>query len=346
MNTHRAAAGLLWMLAAPACGIASDAASPLQGMEFLAGACWQAETELGSREEHCYEWLPGHQHLRDRFTVSGKRDVVQGEVLYTREPGSDQIRYVYWDLLGGFRQGLVQSDSGALIFGGETYISEHGVEEQRQRWYPAGNRGMLQVTEVLRDGEWQKLERQRWTISRQLDVPESSLRYAELHIFKPFLGDWVPDPSDPALRHNPQVRDRVVMSLRLAPGGHLVRVYEGFNRQSDPQAAALEGIAIANPGTNHIDFIASTRFGWTFQGRYLAGTEDALERLYTVQYRQGESRIPEPDLPGWTRRFREIYRLQSDQRLSVQLDIDRDGQWVPWGPNQGRFNLVRAQRAQ
>ena len=315
--------------------------SPLQALAFLADACWQVEGSFGQFEEHCFEWVPGQQHLRQQHSQQGGGEPRRGETLYTVDAASGQIRFVEWDRTGGFRQGLITVSEGELIFPEESHLSAAGIEQQRQRWYAAGTDRMLQITEVQRNGEWQKLDRRTWAVSQRLTPQPTELVFNELALFSPFLGDWLPDPADPALKHNPQVRDRVVLSLHLASGGHFVRIHEGFPVSGSRDRAALEGMAIVNPTAQRIDFVAATRFGWSFTGQYHPTSHGALERIYTVSYPVGENRIPEPELQGWTRRFREIYTPVNDQRMDVSLEIDRDGQWHGWGPNGGRYSLVR-----
>lgn len=329
-------AGLLVTLPAIA------APSALKPLAFLADACWQVEGDFGAAEEHCFKWLPGGQHLRDQHSQRGGGEFRRGETLYTVDAATGDIRFVDWDLSGGFRQGLIRAANGELIFPEESHLSESGIEQQRQRWYPTGTDRMLQITEVLRDDGWQKLSRREWTLSQRLTSEPTELVFNELAVLSPFLGDWLPDPADPAIKHNPQVRDRVVLSLHLAAGGHFVRIYEGFPVHGSRQRAALEGMATVNPTAQRIEFMAATRFGWSFSGRYSPTKNGALERIYTVSYPTGETRIPEPGLPGWTRRFREIYTPVNDHRVAVTLEIDRDGQWAGWGPNNGHYALVRA----
>ena len=316
--------------------------SPLQALAFLADACWQVESNFGQLEEHCFEWVPGHQHLRQQHSRQGGGEARRGETLYTVDAASGQIRYVEWLRDGGFRQGLITVSEGELIFPEESHLSEAGIEQQRQRWYAAGTDRMLQITEVRRDEQWQKLDRRAWTVSERLTPKPTALVFNELALFSPFLGEWLPDPNDPALKHNPQVRNRVVLSLHLASGGHFVRIHEGFPVSGSRDRAVLEGMAIVNPTAQRIDFVAATRFGWSFTGQYHPTVNGGLERIYTVSYPVGENRIPEPNLAGWTRRFREVYTPVNDQRMDVTLEIDRDGSWQGWGPNSGRYSLVRA----
>ena len=47
--------------------------SPLQALAFLADACWQVEGSFGQFEEHCFEWVPGQQHLRQQHSLFGAR---------------------------------------------------------------------------------------------------------------------------------------------------------------------------------------------------------------------------------------------------------------------------------
>lgn len=321
---------------------ALSAEPPLRPLAFLADACWQVEGGFGQREEHCFEWVPGQQHLRQQHSQHGGGDARRGETLYTVDAASGKIRFVEWHRDGGFRQGLITVSNGELIFPEESHLSEAGIEQQRQRWYAAGTDRMLQITEVFRNGQWQKLDRRAWTVSERRIRQPTELVFGELALFSPFLGEWLPDPADPTLKHNPQVRDRVVLSLQLASGGHFVRIFEGYPVSGSRERAALEGMAVVNPTAQRIDFVAATRFGWSFTGQYHPTPDGALERIYTVSYPVGETRIPEPELAGWTRRFREIYSPVNDQRMDVTLQIDRDGEWHGWGPNRGRSTLVRA----
>ncbi len=61
--------------------------------------------------------------------------------------------------------------------------------------------------------------------------------------------------------------------------------------------------------------------------------------MYDVRYPEGIDWIPEPQLPGWVRRFRETYRFPVPDSVVVALDIWKDERWQPWGP--GEYTMVR-----
>ena len=87
----------------------------------------------------------------------------------------------------------------------------------------------------------------------------------------------------------------------------------------------------------------NTAEGFLFTGEYVRHGEKGLQKTYDVHYATDDDRIPEPQMPGRTRRFREIFTPTDPDRLAVTLEVFDfvTGSWRPWGRYGGRFDIVR-----
>ena len=327
--------------AALCCGTTSAAPdNPLATMQFLAGYCWHADLRDGRRSEHCFDWRLNRQHLHDRHSSRGPAGSEVSELVFSTAKDLQGLHFSLTHSQGGYRSGLIELDQGALIFPAEEYISTEGISLRRERWYQAGHDSLLVVEEAAptaADGGWKKLSRTRYTRGDAI-APAAEAQLPQLAFLAPLLGQWAPDPADANLRHNYQIRDRVVMSLQLAAGGHFLHLHEGYPLQADTSRARLSGVLHYNPAADRVEFSAATRNGHSLRGVYSAGANGRIERIYEVNY-QPRDQLPAPELPGRTRRYRETYETQGS-RLNVRLELDQGGSWQPWGPDQGRYTLV------
>ena len=327
--------------AALCCGAANAAPdSPLATMQFLAGYCWHADLRDGRRSEHCFDWQLNNRHLRDRHSVRGPAGSDVAEIVFSTAKDLSRLHFSSTHAHGGYRSGLIDLDQGALIFPAEEYLDTNGISMRRERWYQAGTDTLLIVEEAAADGaeeRWQKIRRTRYTRGDAI-APAAQSLIPQLGFLAPLLGEWAPDPADSNLRHNYQIRDRVIMSLQLAAGGHFMHLHEGYPAQADASRARVSGVLHYNPAADRVEFSAATRNGHSLRGIYSAAADGRIERIYEVNY-QANDQLPAPDLPGRTRRFRESYELDGS-RLQVRLELDQAGRWQAWGPNAGRYALV------
>lgn len=160
----------------------------------------------------------------------------------------------------------------------------------------------------------------------------------KLAALAPLIGDWMPAVGDPVLEDHPELAGQIVTSYRWGPRRMLVRTYEHFP-VGRPERAALEGLIYWDHADSAYGFAASTVYGWIFEGSYRALGDGRIERIYEVHYADGERYMPEPQLEGSVRHFREVFSVPGPDRLEMTLEILRDGAWHAFG--RGRYRLER-----
>ena len=107
----------------------TPAQAALQPLSGLAGHCWRGDAPGGAGiDTHCFEWVYGGQHLRDRHvvTASGK-PVYEGEALYSAD--ANGVTFTYWNSLGGLGRGRMTVSGDALTFSGSIHGTPTGAEE-------------------------------------------------------------------------------------------------------------------------------------------------------------------------------------------------------------------------
>ena len=111
-------------------GPASPIAAGMQPLAFLVGHCWRgAFTSRGQVDTHCFEAIYGGKHIRDRHEVTGGKEVYRGETIYSWNPATKRIEYVYWNSLGGVSRGsMVPKPDGSLDFGDQKHRRPDGSE--------------------------------------------------------------------------------------------------------------------------------------------------------------------------------------------------------------------------
>lgn len=120
------------MIAMLALTVAASTAMPqplLQPMSGLAGHCWRGDAPGNAGiDTHCFEWVYGGQHLRDRHvvTVDGK-PVYEGETLYSVEGGD--VSFTYWNSIGGIGRGNMEAKPNALAFSGTIHATPSAKTE-------------------------------------------------------------------------------------------------------------------------------------------------------------------------------------------------------------------------
>ena len=78
-----------------------------------------------------------------------------------------------------------------------------------------------------------------------------------------------------------------------------------------------------------------------FEGEYVPLDDGGLQRVYTVYYTEGYESIPNPQVEGWTRLFRETFIPTSENTIDWLTEAFVDGDWVKYGRNGGDFKAVR-----
>lgn len=119
----------------PLFALAAVAAAPtpaqpaLQPLASFAGHCWRGEAPgKAGIDTHCFEWVYGGQHLRDRHVVTqdGKA-VYEGEALYSADHG--RVIFTYWNSLGGLGRGAASGSGDDLHFTGTIHAAADSAEQ-------------------------------------------------------------------------------------------------------------------------------------------------------------------------------------------------------------------------
>lgn len=162
--------------------------------------------------------------------------------------------------------------------------------------------------------------------------------------FVPLIGEWMIDPESELVRSAPPERREELLSivgLAFAWGDtaqSTVEIREIYPID-EPKQARGYGIAVWNPVDQlHHFMAANTEQDFYFEG-YLQVLEDgAVQRVYEVFYGADRSQIPGENEPGWTRRFRDTYRVDGDA-MEQRVEIFWNGGWRPFSG--GAFTLIR-----
>jgi hypothetical protein len=131
----------------------------LAPLEFLAGSCWTGVFP-GSEtfDVHCYDPVFGGQFVRDVHAVPQGADVYRGETLYHWDGEAGEIRYRYYNSIGGVSDGTAVADGDRIRFPDETYRGEDGtVRVFSTVWERSSADGYRVVTQELVEdpqGDW------------------------------------------------------------------------------------------------------------------------------------------------------------------------------------------------
>jgi hypothetical protein len=101
----------------------------LQPLSSLAGHCWRGSAPGNAGiDTHCFAWVYGGQHLRDRHVVTvAEKPVYEGETLYSAENG--RVTFTYWNSLGGIGRGEMAASGDALTFTGTIHATPASQEQ-------------------------------------------------------------------------------------------------------------------------------------------------------------------------------------------------------------------------
>ncbi|MBT8078108.1 MAG: hypothetical protein KJO31_05995 [Gammaproteobacteria bacterium] len=316
----------------------------LSPMRFLVGSCWQGTFPDGeSVDTHCYRSFYGNAFIRDVHLVRGKNPDYRGETVYQWDRNANSISYRYWNSLGGVSDGVAHSSDGMLFFPGERHVRDDGtvvvmqtvIEQTAPDKY-------VSTTEQQVDSEWKELWRIEFSrLSPSTDLGPAGRQQAEkLAVFSRLIGNWA-DPEELEEAQKSGTAVPIQQSYQWGPRRMLLRVYENLAQSftRDALDPVLEGMVVWDHAVEGYRYMASTRYGWTFDGQFRALDDGRIERSYEVHYAKGEQYIPEPDLGGQVRRFREIYNFDGNDRVRISLELWKDDKWSEFGP--GHYDAVR-----
>lgn len=158
--------------------------------------------------------------------------------------------------------------------------------------------------------------------------PQGESQANPLESLSALIGNWKA-PAE-ALEKRPGLRERWTMSHEWGPGRRLIRIYEARHR-TDPDKTILEGLIFWDPRDERLRFVGyNARQRFLFEGHYEAQRPDVIVRIYDVHYPEGFPHVPSPDLPGFTRTFRETLRFPDPDTMEQIIDIKIDDTWHPW----------------
>lgn len=127
----------------------------LEPLAFLVGHCWSGEfPDDRGTDIHCFMPVFGGAHLRDVHALLGGPTLYRGETLYSWDGSAEEIRFVYWNSLGGVSNGDAQPVDGGIDFPTETYNGPDGQQVRVETyWRFVGNEAYDSVTiEKYADG--------------------------------------------------------------------------------------------------------------------------------------------------------------------------------------------------
>ncbi|HKQ19005.1 MAG TPA: hypothetical protein VJW75_04600 [Candidatus Eisenbacteria bacterium] len=180
----------------------ADVAAHFQPFAFLAGSCWSGTMSDGTTDTHCWEWVYGGFHLRDRHTVTGKGAPYYGETIYSWSPDKKRVVYRYWNSLGGYSDGDFKTEGASLVSAAERYVDAGGTQEFRTVLTRLDDKRYESRTEKREKGSWKPA----WRVEFSKTAPDS---VGSGH------GSWSPDRADLILSSNREGNSEIY----LRPGG-------------------------------------------------------------------------------------------------------------------------------
>lgn len=147
----------------------------LQPLRFLVGSCWRGTFADGKNvDTHCFSRMYGEAFIRDVHLVRGDNPDYRGEAIYQWDPAGEQIKYRYWNSLGGVSDGVLTTEGGRIIAPGERHVeNDGGVIEIRSVMQQSGDDTYSSIAEQKTETGWVQM----WKVefSRLPDDTDSSL---------------------------------------------------------------------------------------------------------------------------------------------------------------------------
>ncbi len=147
------------------------AQSTFSGLEQLAGYCWQAQfADQKKYDTHCFDWMYGQSFIQDRHLVCGDGSNYAGTTIYSANKG--EVKYRYYNSLGGISDGEVAYKNDELIFPDETYKNNELLQTYSTTWKLSSNGYVSEM--------WQKYldepDKLIWQMSfKRIDIKENLL---------------------------------------------------------------------------------------------------------------------------------------------------------------------------
>ncbi len=131
----------------------------LQPLAFLVGSCWSGTQPKGGIDTHCFSPVYGGHYIRDVHQVTGDAKPYAGETLYHWDAAQKQVRYTYYNSLGGISTGTMHVEEGRLVFP-EVHESKDGRRiEMRNVWTQEGADTFVMKADQKAGDNWKELFR-------------------------------------------------------------------------------------------------------------------------------------------------------------------------------------------
>jgi hypothetical protein len=150
-----------------------------------------------------------------------------------------------------------------------------------------------------------------------------------LDFLTPIMGVWVPHPDWAPLQDNSELQTLVPLNLSWDQTKKAIHIQEGV-----PQFGQYtDGILVWNAASQQAEFTAWQNEDFlVFKGIYQTTKDGDVERIYDVIDRAGK-----------VRKFRETFRLETENRLNWKTEIWKQGKWLSRdGKDTPGFQAVRA----
>ncbi len=167
--------------------------------------------------------------------------------------------------------------------------------------------------------------------------------------FEELIGEWMLDPASEFVQSAPPERQETLLGMiglafEWGPNRHAVVIREVYPMDA-PERAEGYGIVVWDPVRQlHVFTATNTLRDFYFDGTFQLLEDGALRRFYEVYYSADRAQIPGDERPGWTRRFRDTYRVSGDT-MEQRVEIFWQGAWRPWGSSDGIYPLRRRSMA-
>ncbi|GAA4275158.1 hypothetical protein U6A24_17465 [Aquimarina gracilis] len=171
------------------------------------------------------------------------------------------------------------------------------------------------------------------TLNAQSENPLEQLSY--------YIGTWRPNADQPMVKRNPKMKDYKVIDFNWGSNKKVIHSRTGMYANIKEEFSS-EGIITYNPNTKKIVWLEyQIDNEILFEGEYKILGNNKVQRVYTVYYAENYPDIPNPQLPGWTRKYRETFTPVSKNTINWLTETLIDGKWVKQQQNNEGFKAIR-----
>ena len=148
-----------------------------------------------------------------------------------------------------------------------------------------------------------------------------------------YIGTWGIPLDDAFLKKRPEMKDLKVIDFKWGKDKRVIWSRTGFFSDSI-NSVMSEGMISYNPTTKKIVWLEyQIDNELLFEGEYRIIKDNVVQRIYNVYYAEGYKAIPNPEVEGWTRKYRETFTPTSDNNIDWLTETYINGEWVKRGPD-------------